>query len=131
MPNSFLALSILCMLELIPTSGGQPTFLQAKKSHVQPQALKYDNACNIPRALCANTRSTSHDKPCCETCGHIHSAERFAAQHTRGEVVGGAWGCLVLIENHPPAVHSSSKSLSTCVLAQTAGRTSNRARVPL
>ena len=46
--------------------------------------------------------------PCCETCGHLRSAERF---HTTPGVpfAGGAWGCLVSLEDHSPADQRWSK----------------------
>ena len=46
----------------------------------QSQALKSNSSCDIPRALCANTRSTSHDKPAMK-CATTYVV-RIALQHT-------------------------------------------------
>ena len=52
-----------------------------------------------------------------QTCGHLRSAERFAAYHTGGGFDGGSWGCLVAPEDHRPPDHIWSKGrfdLCTC-----------------
>ena len=82
---------------------------QAPRGHIQSQALKHNNSCDIPRALYANTQSTSHDKPCYEACGHLRSAERFAAHHTGGSLGGGAWGGSIEAKHPRSADHSWSK----------------------
>ena len=54
------------MLGQIPTSGGQSaSFATTSHKPHQSQALKRDNSYDIPRALCANTRSTNHERQCC------------------------------------------------------------------
>ena len=113
------------MLVQIPTSGGQSASF-ATTSQEQPhqsQALKSDNSCDIPRALCANTRSTSH-KPAVK-CATTY-AVRIVLQHSTPGVALGrvAWGCLVAPEYHRWAA-------LMCIHTQTAERTSNEKRAPL
>ena len=89
------------MLVQIPTSGGQSASFATTihdKPH-QSQALKSDNSCDIPRALCANTRSTSHDKPAVK-CASTYYIKRIALQHTTpGVALVGGHGAVWLHQN--------------------------------
>ena len=68
------------------------------KSRIQSQPLKHDSSCDIPRALCANARSTSHEKPAVKRATTY--VLRSALQHTTpGVTLAGGRGAVWLHQN--------------------------------